>query len=306
MKQIEQVTESQMTMALQLAVLFLALVFTTGCAAMASFPSASSKQKAPSEAEKRDQSRIMVASGNAALIAGDDRKALMDYVAALQLNPEDVEVRIKVGQLHERRGDSQAALKAYNDVLRMQPTHPVALEGAGLALIRNQQANQAKTLLEQAIAQDSHRWRAYNGLGVIADLNRDPGNASVYYRKALALQPQMSMLHNNLGYSRYLAGDYTMAVVHFERALKANPDNKTAWANLGLVKVRMGNVHAGMGAFVEIMEPYRAHNNVGYLSYMSGDYDTARTHLKEAIAQSPSYYALAEQNLARVETNAGE
>ncbi len=274
--------------------LLLLVMLSSGCAAMASRPTETTVKNDVQQAASEE------ASADAALRAGNENKALMGYVAALQLDPENAGIRYKIGQIHMRREDYPAAAQAFGDVLRTQPRHAGSLEGMGLILLKNRKLDQAGDHLQRSVALDGQRWRAYNGLGVIADLRRTPDTARTYYQKALALQPEVSMLHNNLGYSRYLAGDYRMAVLHFERALAADPDNRTAWANLALARVRLGDEQGGVTAFVEIMEPYRAHNNVGYLLYMSGQSDKARAHLEQAIELSPSYYALAQQNLERV------
>jgi Flp pilus assembly protein TadD len=41
-------------------------------------------------------------------------------------------------------------------------------------------------------------------------------------------------------------------------------------------------------------------NNLGYVGMMNADYDQAEEFFIEALRQSPTYYALAQENLDRV------
>lgn len=276
--------------------LLLAMVaLSTGCASLGS-----KSYRAESQPQPEVMAESLISSADAALRAGDDDRALMGYVAALEYQPGNASLRYQIGNIHERKGDVGNALQAYSDVLKSQPGHTGAMEGLGLMLIRSRQHTQARSYLERVVAADVNRWRAHNGLGVIADIQREPEQARTHYTAALKVAPQESMLHNNLGYSYYLTGDFRNAVIHFERALVADADNQVAWANLGLVNVRLGNANGGVQAFGEIMEAHRAHNNVGYLFYRDGDMTSARSHLEKAINMSPSYYTVAHQNLQRV------
>jgi Flp pilus assembly protein TadD len=275
------------------AFLMLAASLVSGCSAMAARPGSSAAAPVPAQQT--------LARGDAALQSGKPDKALMEYVSALQTEPDSAEIRYRIGLAHEARGDQAAARQAFSDAVRLDPTHAGACEGLGLALIRTQQHKEARDYLQRALAKDSKHWRAHNGLGILDDLARKPNEAAAHYQAALQMQPEHPVLLNNFGYSRYLAGDYADAQSWFERALTRDKDNATAWSNLALVRVRQGNPAAGVAAFSEFMDAHRAYNNVGYLLYKKGDYAGARQYLEKAITLSPAYYGVAKENLARVE-----
>ncbi len=236
---------------------------------------------------------------------GDVDAALVDYVEALRMRPDSADIRASIGALHEQRGDLAAARQAYEDALKIDPRSASALEGVGLILLKSHQPDAARSYLQQAVAADPRRWRAQVGLGVLSDLAHLPAQAQTFYRAAMQQRPNDASLLNNYGYSMYLAGNYRAAASTFERALAINPDYAVAWSNLALARVRMGDYRGGVQAFNETMKPYQAYNNVGYLLYMKGDLGAARQYLQQAIALSPSYYALAQQNLERVEIASG-
>jgi Flp pilus assembly protein TadD len=236
---------------------------------------------------------------------GDVDAALVDYVEALRVQPDSADIRARIGALHERRGDLASARQAYEDALKIDPRSAPALQGLGLILLKSHQPDAARSVLQRAVAIDPSLWRAQVGLGVLSDLAQLPAQAQAHYRAAMQQRPNEPTLLNNFGYSLYLAGNYPAAAATFERALAINPDYAVAWSNLALARVRMGDYRGGVQAFNETMKPYQAYNNVGYLLYMKGDLGAARQYLQQAIALSPSYYALAQQNLERVEIASG-
>jgi tetratricopeptide (TPR) repeat protein len=139
--------------------------------------------------------------------------------------------------------------------------------------------------------------QAYNGLGVLADLTGEHPQAQRYYQIADAIRPNSAITHNNLGYSHYLSGELTAAEHHFLRAINLNPRFKRGWRNLALVYVRQGRHEDALATLGQVMNTAQAYNNLGYLSMLGGDHAEAERLLQQAIALSPSYYELAQENL---------
>lgn len=243
----------------------------------------------------------LMATGEASERAGDYNHALLDYVKAATANPKSANAHYHVAHLQTLLGNQSTAQEAFSRTLSIDPKHIGALEGLGLINLELGQPAEATRLLKQALALDPRRWRSANGLGVLADLAGNHAQAQAYFSMGLKLSPARPELLNNLGYSYYLGGNLNASQDYFQRALSKAPEYKTAWSNLALVRVRLGNNAGAIDAFSESLKPYQAYNNVGYLLYMRGDLDKAREYLQHAIALSPSYYALAEDNLRRVE-----
>ncbi len=264
-------------------------------------PSAVGAKATAASASSAAGVEVALARGIAAERSGDDDRAMLEYVGALQLDPRNVDIRVRIGAVYARVGDLSAARTAYTDALAVDPMHGAANEGLGLILLRQQAHDAARAHLERAVArQPAGRWRAFNGLGMVADLAGHTDKALAYYAAAIAQQPNNAALRNNLGYSKYLAGRYRMAEDDFLGALRLDQNYALAWANLALVRVRLGNASGGVEAFAEAMKPQQAYNNVGYLLYLQGSIGEAERYLEQAVALSPSYYEVAQQNLERV------
>ncbi|MDP9139874.1 MAG: tetratricopeptide repeat protein [Pseudomonadota bacterium] len=284
----------------------LAIVMAAGTlVACGSSPTRSEAPKTASElAAQRAAVTAALAKGAAAERSGDDDRAMLEYASALQIDPRSADIRVRIGGIYARSGDVAAARTAYTDALTANPNHADAHEGAGLILLRQQHYDAARVHLQRAISLNAAgRWRSHNGLGMMADLTGDTKGALTHYAVAVSQQMGNAALRNNMGYSRYLAGQYRMAETDYLAALKLDRNYALAWSNLALVRVRMGNAAGGVEAFAEAMKLPQAYNNVGYLLYLQGSLDEAERYLQRAVAQSPSYYEIAQQNLERVQVS---
>lgn len=226
-------------------------------------------------------------------------KAQFYLVRALSFDLTDVGVLLQIGNLHVLQGNGALAARAFTFALQQDAEHPESLEGLGLLHFRAGNDEQAKALLETAVAAKPGLWRAHNALGVISDRNQDYENAHVHYDLALAIQPESDSVLINRGYSKYLSKDYREAALDFY-AVATRSGNAKAWRNLGLVYARQGWYTSALETFLETVDAPEAHNEVGAIALENGDTDVALRFLEEAIRLSPTYYASAEKNLAQV------
>lgn len=73
--------------------------------------------------------------GNAALDGGNIADARQAYESALLLTPGDPAIYYALGKIARAQKLPGKALKYFNDVLRLDPKHQLALQGEGLALM---------------------------------------------------------------------------------------------------------------------------------------------------------------------------
>lgn len=231
---------------------------------------------------------------------GNKDDALYYYVKALELDGgKNREALDRIGDIHAGKGNAAPAEAAYRLALELEPKDADALAGLGLLLLGGGKPDEAKRLLAAAVDSDPGRWRAHNGLGLLADRNGDHPLAAQHYERALQAGGA-AMVWNNLGYSKYLAGDLPGALRCFDAALKLDGHYEPAWLNKGLVHTRLGEEQAALQAFRRVLEPADAYNNLGYLYMLEGKADPAYEYLQKAIAASPGYHELANENLGRL------
>ena len=281
-----------------LAAVALAAGNLTGCAT-AQGPDAPDERESVGDAVAEvDQ---LVSLGDRAWRQGAPDTALLQYMQALEHDPENLPVLCRVAVVHAREERPAQALPFYEQMLAVEPDQIDALEGAGLALIEMRRPAEARAHLAQVVAADPRRWRSRNGLGIIADLDADYAQAALHYSEALAVNPGSAMLANNLGYSRYMAGDLLGAEEAFLDAVAFDPGFERAWRNLGLLRVRQARYGEALDIFLRSEAAHEAHNTVGYLCFLNERYAEAEHFLRRAAELSPVYYERAYENLARVD-----
>ena len=241
-----------------------------------------------------------IARSNAAYRDGDLDKALFYSVKALRFDAADVDVLMRIANLHMRQGNSRLAARAFNLALQQEPTHAGALQGLGLLYFEAGNAEKAQENLEQAVAGDASLWQSWNILGVLADERREYAKAANYYENAMEAQPNAVSVRINRGWSLYLAGDLEAAARELFEVATAS-DHPTAWRNLGMAYARLGWYQESIDVFRKVEDDARAYNRAGEIALKNRDFDIADDYFSEALRQSPIYFAEAEQNLARLQ-----
>lgn len=242
-----------------------------------------------------------VREGDDAARRGDYEDALKSYLLAISTQEQpDPEVWYRIAAVCTHVGRTQQALRAYLEVLKIEPEHAGALEGAGLEYMELKATDEAIAHLTAAIAINPDLWRAHNALGIIADRENDHARAIDHFADALRINVNSPMILNNIGYSRYLSGNLEQAARDFYQATELQPDYMPAWSNLGLVYARQGWYSDAVNMLAKSLDKPVAYNNIGYIASENGDLREAEQLLSEAIRLSPTYYEAAYQNLATV------
>jgi tetratricopeptide (TPR) repeat protein len=231
--------------------------------------------------------------------AKDLDRALFFYVKALKFDPRDADLLATIGAVHQFQDNPKLAVHAYSLALQVNPDHLLALEGRGLILLAHGEDDRAENDLTRAVAQDPAAWRSYNGLGLLADRRGKHEVAIVYYSAALDIQPDSGMLLNNRGYSRMLANDYVMAEVDLVKAAELTGFRK-AWINLGVLDAQQSRYDSAVESFSHVLKEFEALNRTAEIAMSNGDYAIAAPLLHRAISLSPSYFPVAEDNLAQL------
>jgi len=122
--------------------------------------------------------------GQAYLDAGDIDRAVVDYSAAIALNPRYREALYNRGIAFERRGEPLRAVSDYREAIRLEPSDP----------------------------------RAHNNLGVALATLGYLTEAIVSFAHAIQLDPQFGAAIFNRGLTLATAGDAEAAVADFRRA----------------------------------------------------------------------------------------
>lgn len=238
--------------------------------------------------------------GDAALLRGDNDRALFEYLAALRAGGPNADVLFKVGRIHLSRGDRQRAELALGMALGVDPDHRGVLLEVGILRMHRRDFANARRDLNRVIELGGDSARAHNALGVMADIEGDFAAAQREYGDAVRLAGNVPIYLNNLGYSHYLNGDNAGAEKWFKAALEQDSSHERAWRNLALVYAKTGRYQEALEAFRKTGKAHEAYNDVGYIAMVAGRFDEADRFFDEAIRLSPTFYELADQNSQRL------
>ena len=240
----------------------------------------------------------LLAQGNAALRGGDLDAAQVNFALAVEREPDNLDALYKLGVIRFEKGGLDVAEGLLRAALGLDPTHQGSREALGIVLLKQKRLVEAETVLWKALESRPDSWQVMNALGVIADMDSRHAQAQELFSAALHVTSRSAKVTNNLGYSFYLSGDNEEAEFHFRKATDHDPHYVHAWSNLALLYTRTKRYREARAAFDRIGSAHQAANNLGYLGLLGDDAALARTELERAVRLSPSYYEIANRNLA--------
>jgi len=146
--------------------------------------------------------------------------------------------------LHER-GDTDAALAIYREVLAQQPDNALAQHFVGVIYYQRGVTAAALPLLERSVALQPEEPEFHNNLGLALAAADREAEAIAAYRAVLALKPDHAPAWNNLGLALQAQNDVRAAIDAFRRALALKPAFVRAHWNLALALLLDGQFAEG-------------------------------------------------------------
>lgn len=235
----------------------------------------------PAEAEPRSVKEYL-RKGDALHGDGADAAAMWNYLQAHELDPSDPAPAVRIASLH-LMVDAARAESMFRELIETHPDSGAAQ--TGMALVRMEQLDwqAAREALVRAVALDPRSAVAYSALGACLDRLGQQEEAQAAYAHAALLQPRFYEALNNLGVSYITSGRFEDAVEVLRRAARLETRDPAVWNNLGLALGRLGRYDAALEAFRRAGSEQAARNNLGYVSYLNGDYPRARAEYEQAL-----------------------
>jgi tetratricopeptide (TPR) repeat protein len=120
------------------------------------------------------------------------------------------------------RSDDEAAQRLYLDILRIDPTHRLALSEIGLLALTNGYRAAAKTAFQQAVHHHPGDLTALVTLGNMALEDGDLMAARGHYQNALAQNAECALGHQGMARVLTLLGDDSAARPHWDRGFSGH------------------------------------------------------------------------------------
>jgi Tfp pilus assembly protein PilF len=204
-------------------------------------------------------------NGSRPLTPGDE--ALQLDSQPKHINPQ---IFVQMARVYEAKGDYAAALKQYEQALRVAP-------------------NNTEVLLGMA--------RAYDRRG-------DYPQAVATYEEAAKLDPKNGIIFNDLGLCHARHEDLKRAQQNLSQAVGIAPTSQLYRNNLATVLVQQGQYDAALDQLKAVLPEPAAHYNIGFLAERFGNRAVALQHFQQAATLDPNLLA-ARQMMEKLQSAAG-
>lgn len=206
------------------------------------------------------------------------------------------QLQLRTAELAMASGDVPGAATAFSALVADPDVAALALQGLGIARLRQSDLAAAKTALDAALVQDPGLARAWNARGVIADRQREWDRADAAYARAIAIAPDSAIAYTNRGYSLLLRGRHADAERDLARAVALDPALSTARTNLRFARAMQGHYTEAFDGSTR-KELAADLNTVGFAAMTRGDTITAETYFNRALAINKHFDRTAWNNL---------
>lgn len=238
-----------------------------------------------------------------AIDAGRLQEAKLIIARAVSVGFKGTSIDRLTADLAFASGKYPEATAAYQHLVARPDKRRGDCEKGAISALEIGRFDEAKPLVECAVAPTNASWRAWNARGVLADSQHDWGMADESYQRAQKLAPNEARVVNNQGWSMLLRGDWAAAVPLLQKAAALDKDSKRIANNLELAKAalasdlprrRPGEANADWAARL---------NDAGVAAELLGDKQRAIAAFTQALDASTVWYDRASNNLKTLSQN---
>ena len=240
-----------------------------------------------------------------AVDAGDGDIEVLNLRERMAVDPNNLDIRLRLAARYEANGFPEVALEHYRLVAERFADHEAAHLKLAQYLRSRGSGVEAGKVLERYLAShpgaalEVHAWS-----GIVHDEIGDVGAGERAHRAAIAkARAPQAYLHNNLGQNLLLQGRNAEATEQFQIAVRLDPRSAVARNNLGVALA--AQPEEAVLHWQSIAGAATAHNNMAAVLIEQGRYPEARRHLQIALGYKPDS-AAALRNLALVAELDGE
>lgn len=209
----------------------------------------------------------------------------------LELDPQSGEGWAGLGQARLALGSPSAALRAFDESLRLLPSYEAALRGKAETMgILERDSVDSMLNLWQATRPDPPAQEP-DALAPEAEAADDGGEDGDAGDILSMVEAALAPLEEGLAAAALAVGDWRSVVRHCRRLVEARPTHFEAWYNLGIAYQQTGEAAEAEAAFRQAVEQRPdstdALLNLGTVLQMNGREDEARPFYERAVDLAP-------------------
>ena len=208
----------------------------------------------------------------------DYQAAIKDYDESIKLNPKHARAYTNRGAAYKKLGMDERALADESAAIKLDPTVPEYFDNRGLSYQKNGDYDRAIADYDEAIRIEP-KANFLTNRGDSYQFKGEFDRAIADYDRAIKLNPGFYLAYNNRGAAYRKKGDLDRAIENYEQALRVNPRFDTAAENLADVR----------------QERDRRDSLASAPMLPTFDCDTARRAVEKAICSDPDLIRLDRQ-----------
>ena len=162
-------------------------------------------------------------SAVACLRRGDFTAAIQAYKQALELDPNDPELKLGLARALSLGGHYEESQRIYKEFLAKTPDDADALEGLGYAFFRSDDPFEARAVFERLLARHPANPEFQTDLARVEARLGHYKHAREILSRVLTLHPGEREARLQLAYVKLYQGRYAAALADFTRLLKVDP-----------------------------------------------------------------------------------
>ena len=152
----------------------------------------------------------------------------------------DADGWFKKGNDLNKQGKYDQAIKAFDEVIKLDPNDATAWHNKGMALDDLGEHDEAIECYNKAIRLSPSLVEAWNGKGCALKKQEKYDEAIKAYDEAIRLKPNYAASWFNKGNDLNKQGKYDQAIKAFDEVIKLDPNDAAAWHNKGMALDDLG------------------------------------------------------------------
>lgn len=190
---------------------------------------------------------------------GETQAALRAYRDLLHLAPDFTKAHYQLGLLLLQMQDFKHAKIQFKNVLALMPKNLHAQFYLGIIALSEEDYTLAEASLNAVIEQNDEHLEALTNLGVIA-IKREQGQTAIaYFTKALAINNQHLEARHNLAATFMHHDRFENALTHYKALLVIKPDDTEYLYNSGVAEMAMGHLNEAILFFKQLLKLHPEH-----------------------------------------------
>ena len=187
--------------------------------------------------------------GDAYAAEGKYPEAIIEYRAAIQIDPTFGRARFQLGEAYVRSGNPEAAYPEYFRAADLLPDDSKAQLIAGQFLLLATRYEDARTRARKVIEREPANAAAHVLLGNALAGMKDYGAAAASLERAIEFDPNRGLSHATLAAIESVRGRTPEAEAAYARAIEVDPKSPEAHVALGTYRLSSGDTAGAQQAF---------------------------------------------------------